>query len=107
MFLREIADEDLNISRALAQRRYCDRENPESVIKVTSKLAFFHHLGKITVGSRNQAHIDGDGPRASQSLKFLFLECAQQLGLQVQRDVAHFVEEKGSVVSEFQPPDLL
>src|SRR5215472_17889724 len=43
----------------------------------------------------------------AESLKFLFLQNAQQFCLKLQRDVPDFVKEQGALVREFEAPRLL
>src|SRR5262249_55223252 len=46
-------------------------------------------------------------PRVAQTLKLLFLQDAQQLGLQLRGDISHFVEKQGPLVSQLEAADLL
>src|ERR1039458_7068436 len=45
--------------------------------------------------------------RAAQPLELALLQNAQQLGLQLQRDVADFVQKKRALVGQLEAPDLL
>src|SRR5262250_2254824 len=46
-------------------------------------------------------------PATAQTFEFLFLEYAQQFGLQGERNIPNFVEEKRSVIGQLKPPDFL
>src|SRR5207244_10160029 len=48
-----------------------------------------------------------DRPRAAQALELLLLQDAQQLGLQLRRDVADFIKEQRALVGQLETADLL
>ena len=48
-----------------------------------------------------------DGAVAAQPLELPLLQNAQQLGLQLQRNIADLVQEQRAVVRQFEAPDLL
>ncbi len=58
------------------------------------------------IRSRDHAHVDFLSGVAAQALKFLLLQDAQQLGLQLQRNVTDLVEEERSLVRQFEASDL-
>ncbi len=105
--LREIANQLRNVGGALAQRRQRERENAEPVIQVAAKLAVGDHLGQIAIGGRHQPDVHFDGPHAAQPLELVFLKSAQQLRLQFQRNVAHFVQEQRALVGQLEAADFL
>src|SRR5205823_1500853 len=47
------------------------------------------------------------GARAPETLEFLLLEHAEELRLQLERDVPDLVEEEGSAIRQLEPPDPL
>jgi hypothetical protein len=59
------------------------------------------------VSRRDQPHVDVMGAATSETLKFLFLQNAQQLGLQRKWYVADFIEKKGSFIGQFEAADFL
>ena len=59
------------------------------------------------MGGGDQAHIHVNGPVASQALEFPLLDGAQELGLELQWQVTHFVQEQRALVGQFEPSDLL
>jgi hypothetical protein len=44
--------------------------------------------------------------RAAEALEFLLLQNAQELYLKLQRNFADFVEKEGSLIREFEAPEL-
>ena len=95
-----------NVAGAFAQRRRKNRKNLEPVKQVAAKLLLRHHLCQVAIGRRDQAHVDRDGPGSAQPLDLALLQRAQQLGLQVERHLAHFVQKQRALVGQFQPAHL-
>src|SRR2546427_7326082 len=46
-------------------------------------------------------------PSAAQAFEFLFLQYAQQFGLQGRRNIAHLVQEERAFVGQFETANLL
>src|ERR1043165_4827039 len=61
----------------------------------------------MPVGRRDHPDVDPFGARAAQALELVLLEDAQQLRLQLERDVADLVEEKRSPVGQLEAADAL
>ena len=61
---------------------------------------------EIAVGGRDDAHVDLDRPRASEPLELAGFQHAQQLRLQVQRQLADLVEKERRAVRDLESPDL-
>ena len=98
----KMANEHGDIARAVTQRRGKDRENLEPIKEIAAKLLFGDHLCQIAIGGGDQANIDVDGAGATEALDFPFLQSAQKLGLQVEREFADFIEEERALVREFE-----
>src|SRR5690606_2478786 len=54
---------------------------------------------------RDHAHVDGVGTIVADPLVFALLENAQQLALQIERNLADLVEKDRAAVRELKPPD--
>jgi hypothetical protein len=65
--------------------RKCDRKDFQTIVQVAAKLSGGDHLGKIAIGGGDQADIDGNGSRFADAFEFFFLQCAQNLGLELGR----------------------
>ena len=72
---------------SVAQRRHSHREDLQAVIEVTAELLFLHHLPQVTIRRGDHTDIDPHRPGAAQPFEFLFLEHAQQLDLQLERNL--------------------
>src|SRR5579872_3018671 len=57
--------------------------------------------------SCDQANIDAKSFGTSQTFELPFLQCAQQLRLQLQTDIADLVQEKSAMIGEFETASLL
>ena len=62
---------------------------------------------KIAVGRGHHAHVNFPRLRAADGLKLSFLQDAEQLDLQVDRQFAHLVEENRAAVGELKAPVAL
>ena len=56
---------------------------------------------------RDDADVGTFRPRAPETLELVLLQDAQQLRLELERNVADLVEEERAAVGELEPPDLL
>jgi hypothetical protein len=56
-------------------------------------VAVSNHLGEIAVRGGHQSHVHLAGLGAAQALELLFLQHAEQLGLQLWRNVADLIKE--------------
>ncbi len=75
----KMTHQDGNVGDAVAQRRRKNRKHLEAVKEVAAELFFRDHFGQIAIGGGDQAHIDGDGPRAAEALDLALLQGAQQV----------------------------
>src|SRR5207253_3689410 len=105
--LHEVADERRDVLRAIPQRRERDREDVQPVVEVVAEGPGRHHLREISVGRRDESDVDSFGARAAEPFELLLLEHAQQLRLELERNVADFVEEEGPAVRQLEAPDPL
>ena len=84
-----------------------DREDIQAVVKIIAKPSLGNQCGEVVVGSRDDTHVHMQGSVSANPLEFLFLQDTQQFGLQLERQVAHFIEKQCASVREFEPADLL
>src|ERR1700733_4761994 len=95
-----------NVTDAVTQRRSKDGKHLEPIEEVGAELLFSHHPGQVAIGGRDQAdlHLDGLGP--ARALELSLLQCAQNLGLQVEWELANLVKEKRALLSQLQASQL-
>src|SRR5207302_464496 len=91
--LDEMAHEQWNVFRALAQRRHLDGKNIQPVVEVAAKLLLGHHTFQVAMGRSYQPNVDSLGPCAPQALEFPLLQDAQQFRLEFQGDIPDFVQK--------------
>src|SRR5258706_5442245 len=102
-----MAHQPRDVVPALAQGRQGERKNIESIIQVISESTLSHHLGQVAIRGGDETNVHANRPRAPQSLEFLLLEHAQQLWLQLQRNVADFVEKQRALICQLKTSQLL
>src|SRR5260370_495535 len=93
VLLREVADQERNVSGTFAQRWDADRKYVQAIVQVATELAILHHFFEIAIGGRYQSHIDLFCLVAAQPLKLTFLQSAQELRLDLDWYISHLVEK--------------
>jgi hypothetical protein len=88
-----IFGEQRDIFDSFAQRRNVYRKHVQTIVEVSSEVAFVHVRGKIAIGRRRDAHIDLNRFRASDSLEFPLLKYPKQSNLRFGRQVTDLVEK--------------
>ena len=83
-----------NLLAPLAQRRHVNPDHAEPVVEILAELSLGDPLLEIGVGRREHAHVDRLRPRFPDRHDLALLEESQQLRLDVERQVADFVEEQ-------------
>src|SRR5262249_15777712 len=104
IFVHEVSNEERNVLAPVAKGGNRHWKNVQAVVQVAAERPLFHHLFQIAVRGRDNAHIHLLRPRAAQALKLMLLQYAQQLGLQIEWNVADFIEEQRSLVCQLEPP---
>src|SRR5207302_2619373 len=105
--LHEVADERRDVLRALPQRRDRDREDVQPVVEVASEGPGRDHLLEVAVRRGDDAHVDLLRARTPEALELLLLQHAQELWLELGRNVADLVEEQRASVCQLEPPHAL
>src|SRR5690554_4245363 len=90
---------------SVAQWRNVYRKHAQAVIKIKAETTGFGFSQKIAIGGRNDPHIDRSGALISHALKLTFLENAQQLALQLQRNFPDLVEKECAMIRQLKPAD--
>src|SRR5215216_5511731 len=78
------------------------RQNPKPVIKVRTEPTFRYCLCEITVGRRDDTHVDRNVGTCSDSSHSAFLQHAQQLRLGRKIQCVNFVEKQCAAGSFFE-----
>jgi hypothetical protein len=77
------------------------------MIEIAAKAALLHQVLEIMVGSGHNAHIHGDLFASAQAVIRHAIEHAQQLYLDLQVEIADFIQEKRTFVGHFKEARLL
>src|SRR5438105_3267417 len=96
-----------NIIDTLAKWRHGNRKYVDPIIQIGPESALLNHGGQIAMCGSDQSNIDANRAAASKSFELAFLNHPQQLGLELQRNVADFIQQKSSLVRQLKPPDSL
>ena len=95
---RKAIGQGQDVFAAFAQRRQVQGDDVEAIEQVFAEAAVAHHVFKVEVGGRQNAHIGPAGDRVADTLVFLVLNETQQLWLQGQRKVADLIEKQRAAV---------
>jgi len=82
-------------------------DHGEPVEQIVAKLPGGHHGAQVTVRSGDHAHIHLAHGRRANTLDFLVLQRAQQLGLRGKRHVPDFIQQQRAAVRVFKQADLV
>ena len=97
--LQVVLEQRRNLLAPLAQRRQVERQDLEAVEQVLAEAAVAAtSCVEVGVGGGDDADVDLDGAAARRAGGLLLLDEAQQLGLEVEADVADLVEEERAAV---------
>ena len=103
--LDEVLGEALDVALAVAQRRRRDDGLGEAVVEVHPEGAAVDRLEQVDVGGGHQADVEVLGLAPADPLDGALLQHAEELGLDVQREVADLVEEEGAPVRALEMAD--
>ena len=82
-----------NIAGSITQRQNADRDDGQPVIQIGAECSLFHHLTRIAIQGADDLRIHRDGFVGSNHFEGLVLDDPQQFWLDVQGDLADFVQE--------------
>src|SRR6266446_8013764 len=102
-----MSHEGRNVFAALTQRWQQDGEDIQTIIEIAAKFSTIHHLRQISIRCSNQPNVHLVSPRTPQPLELLFLQDAQQFGLQRRRNITDLIQEKCAFVGQLETADLL
>ena len=91
-----------DVLAALAQRRQLDVDDREAEVEVLAEVARLDLLHQVAVGGGDHPHVDLDDVVAADAPHLAVLQHAQELGLQVQPQLAELVEEDGAAVGALE-----
>src|SRR4030095_1327582 len=77
------------------------------VIQITAEVIFRDFVHEIHISSGDYTNIHVHGARAAQAFELLLLQDAQELRLQLQWDIAHFIEKKRAAMGQLEAANAL
>ena len=102
----KMVGQQAQVTVALAQRCGDHLQDIEPVIQVFAKTAVANCRLQVDVGCGQDPNIHRDRLAATDPFDVFFLEKAQQVGLQLQRQVANFIQKQRAAMSRLDAPDL-
>ena len=102
--VEEAVGEERDVGGAGAERREDDAGLGEAVEEVFAEAAGVDLGAEIAVGGGDEADVDGDGRGAADAGDGARLEDAEELGLEVERELADLVEEEGAAAARSKAP---
>jgi hypothetical protein len=100
--LEEVLDQLGDVVGALAQGRQVDADDAEPVEQVLAEAPGPDLVLEVAVGRRDDPDVDLDRLARPDPPDLALLEGAQQLGLEIERQLAELVEEQGPAVSQLE-----
>ena len=102
VLLGKKAQQQRHVGGALAQRRRVQGQHVEAVVQVFAKAASGNLGLQVAMGGSNHTHVHGHGLGAAHRVHHALLQHAQQLDLQLQRQVANLVQKDGAVLCQLK-----
>ena len=90
---QEHAHQDEQIVEALAQRRHVNGHHREAEVQVLPEATAVDLALQVAIRGADDAHVDLAGSRLTDAADLAGLDGSQQLGLQLERQLADLVEE--------------
>ena len=93
--------QDIDITLPCTQRRQANREYVQAIKQVQAKTVFVNRFLQVLVSRGNDADINLDRLGTADAVDFALFQHLEQLGLQLQVEIADFIQEQGSAVGHF------
>ena len=103
----EVVDEAGDFVAAFAQRRDREADDVEAVEEVFAEAAGADGVFEVGVGGGDDADVDGQRAGFTERGDLAGFEEAEQLGLEVEAELADFVEEQGAVAGGADQAELI
>jgi len=107
ILLQEVADQQRDVVRSLAQRGHLNRDHSQAVVKVFAEVSAFDLVAERLVGRGEHADIDGDVLGIADPPDLPFLQHAQEFGLERLRHRIYLIEENRPAFRFLEQSDLV
>jgi len=98
----EVTGQERDVAFALAQRRQRDARDRDAVEQVVAEASLLDLAVEVAARGCHQPDIDANRALPAHATDFGALDGAQQLGLELQRQVADLVDEERAAVGTFE-----
>ena len=106
VFRDKVPHKQRDVSGSFAKRRSENGQYLEAIKQIAPELFLLDPLSQFSVGGRDQANVVGDRPVSAKALDFALLERAQDLRLEIERQLADFIEKERTFMRQFQAADF-
>src|SRR5262249_12026779 len=104
---QHVIDQRLDVFRAIAERGQLERDDVQAEEEILAEPPRAHLGRKGAVRRGDDADVDGLLALTAESLEAMLLEEAQELPLQLRRQLADLVEEDGAARRRLEPAGLV
>ena len=105
--VHEVASQESNVAGTLAQGRRSDGNYVQAVVEILVEFAFADALSEVAIGCGDEADVDAYIFRTAYPLKFALLQNAQELGLDLERQLPDFIQKERGAVGLLETADAL
>ena len=105
VLVQGVAKEQRDVLDPLAKRGHADRDEVEPLVEIAPESALLDLALQVAVGGGDDSHVRPALPRVADPLERLLLEEPQELGLDLDRELADLVEKQGSLVGRLHLAD--
>ena len=98
----EVTRQQRHVAAPRAQRRELDARDRQAMEQVVAEAPLLHLLIEVAPRGREEAHVDGEGPLAADTGDGAALDRAEQLRLQLQRELADLVDQERAAVGALE-----
>lgn len=93
-----------DVFHSFSERRQFHREDAQSIEQILPKAPGLGFSPQVSIGRRDHSNVDSPSSFFTDALNFAFLKDPQQLGLQVERNLADSIKEQSAAIGEFKSP---
>src|SRR5205823_5400912 len=98
----EVLEQHELVAFHLAERRHAQREDREPMVEVGAEAASAHLAAQVAIRRRDDAAARGAALRLADALVLAVFQHAQELRLQLERQLANFVQQQAAIRRVFE-----
>ena len=96
--------ETRDVLGSVAERRHNDRKDAQAIEQISPETAGCDLLLQVPVGCRDHADVDASRSVVAHAFEAAFLQYPQELALQLERDLADFIQKQRAAIRSLKPP---